>query len=146
MYNINPLLWGPHLWKFMHYLTLSYPDNPNIDEQNKFRNFFTMIGQYLPCEKCRVNYKTNIQTLPLTDVVLSSRNNLIKWLFDLHNIVNKETGKTQITFDKFNDIYLNNKQEESDNNNNIQYKYGMLIILAVILIILFIIYKKSYSK
>lgn len=145
MYNINPLLWGPHLWKFMHYLTLSYPDNPNIDEQNKFRNFFTMIGQYLPCEKCRVNYKTNIQTLPLTDVVLSSRNNLIKWLFDLHNIVNKETGKTQLTYDKFNDIYLNNKQEEND-NNNIQYKYGILIILAVILIILFIIYKKSCSK
>jgi hypothetical protein len=143
MYNINPLLWGPHLWKFMHYLTLSYPDNPDIAEQNKFRNFFMMIGQYLPCEKCRVNYKTNIQTLPLTDVVLSSRNNLIKWLFDLHNIVNKETGKTQITYDKFNDIYINNKQ---DDNDNIQYKYGMLIILAVILIILFIIYKKSYSK
>ena len=94
MYNINPLLWGPHLWKFMHYLTLSYPDNPNIDEQNKFKNFFMMIGQYLPCEKCRVNYKINIQTLPLTDSILSSRNNLIKWLFDLHNIVNKETGKT----------------------------------------------------
>lgn len=146
MYNINPLLWGQHLWKFMHYLTLSYPDNPNIDEQNKFKNFFMMIGQYLPCEKCRVNYKTNIQTLPLTDSILSSRNNLIKWLFDLHNIVNKETGKTQLTYDKFNDIYINNKQEESDNNNNIQYKYGMLIILAVILIILFFIYKKSCSK
>jgi len=143
MYNINPLLWGPHLWKFMHYLTLSYPDNPNIDEQNKFKNFFMMIGQYLPCEKCRVNYKTNLQTIPLTDIVLSSRNNLIKWLFDLHNIVNKETGKTQITFDKFNDIYLNNKQEENDNT---QYKYGILIILAVILIILFFIYKKSCSK
>ena len=145
MYNINPLLWGPHLWKFMHYLTLSYTDNPNIDEQNKFKNFFMMIGQYLPCEKCRVNYKINIQTLPLTDSILSSRNNLIKWLFDLHNIVNKETGKTQLTYDKFNDIYLNNKQEESDNNNT-QYKYAILIILAVILIILFIIYKKSYSK
>ena len=76
MININPQLWGPHLWKFMHYLTLSYPDNPTNIDMNKFKNFFTMIGEYLPCEKCRVHYKNHNNNFPLTENILSSKDNL----------------------------------------------------------------------
>ena len=137
MYNINSLLWGPHLWKFMHYLTLSYQDNPSEEEQNKFKNFFMMIGQYLPCEKCIYNYNDHIVKLPLTDSILQSRDSLIKWLFNLHNIVNKDTGKSELTFDKFLEIYIENKDITPS-----PFKYMSLIILSIILLILFIIYKK----
>jgi hypothetical protein len=145
MYNINPLLWGPHLWKFMHYLTLSYPDNPNEEDKQKFKNFFMMIGDYLPCEKCRVHYKSNKKTMPLTDEILNTRDGLIKWLFDFHNMVNQETGKPAITYDDFTDIYINNKQK-NDSEENGKHKYVILFILCFVLLILFYIYKKCIKN
>lgn len=139
MYNINPTLWGGHLWKFMHYLTLSYPDNPTIDDQNKFRNFFNMIGNYLPCEKCRVNYVTHHSELPLTDDILQSRDKLIFWLFDLHNIVNSETQKTKLTKEEFIEMYKFDKV--NDIKINIFNKF-ILVIMMIILIVIFLIYRK----
>jgi hypothetical protein len=139
MYNINPTVWGEHLWKFMHYLTLAYPDNPSIDEQNKFKIFFNMIGDYLPCEKCRINYIRHQSELPLTDEILQSRDKLIFWLFDLHNIVNTETGKTKLTKEQFIELYRFDKV--NDVKLNIFNKF-ILVIMMIILIVIFILYKK----
>ena len=43
MYNINPVLWGKHGWTFLHYITLSYPDNPDEATKQMFKEFFTQI-------------------------------------------------------------------------------------------------------
>ena len=138
-YNISPILWGKHLWKYMHYLTLSYPDNPNFDEQQKIKNFFIMIGDYLPCEKCRINYKRHQNELPLTDEILQSRDKLIFWLFDLHNIVNIETGKKRFTREQFLEEYRFDK--ENNNKENFFNKY-IIFILVIILLVLFLLYRK----
>jgi FAD-linked sulfhydryl oxidase len=118
MININPILWGPNLWNFMHYLTLSYPDQPTEYDINKFKNFFTTIGEYLPCEKCRNNYKDHLQELPLTINELNSRDNLVLWLFNLHNVVNKHLGKKEFTLKEFNDVYVNNMNIHTNSNTN----------------------------
>ena len=54
--NINPEIWGPSLWKFLHFLTLSYPENPSEEEQNRMFDFLTSLQEILPCEKCRNNF------------------------------------------------------------------------------------------
>jgi FAD-linked sulfhydryl oxidase len=138
-FNISPLLWGKHLWKFMHYLTLSYPENPSIDEQNKIKNFFMIIGDYLPCEKCRINYKRHQEELPLTNEILQSRDKLILWLVDLHNIVNAETGKKRFTIEEFYEEYRFNKEDKV--KENIFNKY-IILIMVIILILLFLLYRK----
>lgn len=139
MNNINPILWGPHMWKSLHYITLSYPNNPSNETKNMFKDFFTnIIWQFLPCEKCRYNYIQHLKELPLTDEILSSRNKFIYWLVDIHNIINFETGKRKISYEEFNNIYFNN-----DNNvkKNTSFLY-VIFILVIILILLFITYKK----
>ncbi len=125
--NISPNLWGPHLWKFMHLFTLSYPNEPTEDEKDTAYNFFTAIQTVLPCEKCRYNFKNHLETL--TEEVLDSNENLVKWLFDIHNEVNKSTGKPIFSFDDFIAMYTTNsasilnvtnieKKEEKIENNN----------------------------
>lgn len=144
MININPTLWGPNLWKFMHYLTLSYPEQPTEYDVNKFKNFFMNIGEYLPCEKCRYNYKDHLQVLPLTENELSCRDNLILWLFNLHNIVNKHIGKKEFTIKEFNDVYVNNinaNMHTTTNKNNILSNIILFIILIIIVVGL-VLYKK----
>lgn len=140
MINIKPSLWGPHLWKYMHYFTFSYPEYPTSDDVNRFKTFFLTIGDFLPCEKCRYNYKNHLKELPLTMNVLSSRDNLVMWLFNLHNIVNKHIGKREFTLKEFNDLY--NINNNNNKNNNIKSTIVLFIILIVIIFGI-IIYKKN---
>lgn len=144
MININPTLWGPHLWKFMHYLTLSYPEQPTEFDVNKFKNFFLSIGEYLPCEKCRHNYTDHLQELPLTQNELSCRDNLVVWLFNLHNIVNKHLGKKEFTLKEFNDLYVNNMNSSVNTNVNKNNTLNniILFIILIIIVIGLVLYKK----
>jgi hypothetical protein len=82
-------IWGKHAWKFMHYVTMGYPENPTEEHKNNYKNFFISLKYVLPCSICAKHYEENLEKLPLTDQVLSNRNNLIKWGIDLHNMVNK---------------------------------------------------------
>ena len=138
-YNINPVLWGKHLWKYLHYLTLSYPDNPTIDEQIKIKIFFNMIGDYLPCEKCRINYNRHQSELYLSDEILQSRDKLIFWLFDLHNIVNAETGKERFTKEDFFKEY---RFDKDDTAKITFFNKYIILILVIVLLILFLLYRK----
>lgn len=139
MYNIDPSLWGLHMWKSLHYITLSYPDKPTEEIKLLFKDFFTnIIYKFLPCEKCRYNYKKHLIEIPLTEDILNCRNKFIYWLVDIHNIVNQETGKRKISYEEFNKIYIDNNENKKENKS---YLY-IITFLVIILIILFFIYKK----
>ena len=88
--------WGPYGWKFLHYVTLNYPERPSQEDKEKFKQFFLLLQRVLPCERCAYNYSKNLEVLPITDKVLESDTNLMYWLIDMHNLVNKETGKKEI--------------------------------------------------
>lgn len=118
--NINPAIWGPNLWKFMHYLTLSYPENPTEEEKDRLHDFFEIIKTLLPCEKCRYNFKNHLEKFPLTDEILSTNLSVVKWLFNLHNEVNKSLDKPELSYTDFIDIYSVSNTKTTDNNISLQ--------------------------
>ena len=103
--HLGPSIWGPHLWKFMHYYTLSYPEDPTEEDKDNLYNFFHTIQTVLPCEKCRYNFKSHLENTPLTEEILSNNINVVRWLFDIHNEVNKSTNKPVLLYDDFIKIY-----------------------------------------
>ena len=36
--GIGPDSWGPHGWKFIHYVALNYPNNPNLQIKQNYKN------------------------------------------------------------------------------------------------------------
>ena len=38
----GPDVWGPHVWKFIHFIALGYPTNPN-QKIKKIINIFTLF-------------------------------------------------------------------------------------------------------
>ena len=86
---VNPNLWGPHGWKFIHYTALGYPDEPTLQEKNNYKFFYNNLRNTLPCLKCRVHYAENIKNNPI-DNHLNSKIDLFKWTVDIHNITNKD--------------------------------------------------------
>lgn len=126
--NINPNVWGPHAWKFLHYITLAYPSSPTISDKQNTKIFFESMSHILPCEKCKIHFQEMLKNNPLTEKVLSSKWNLVNWLLMVHNKINLKHGKKEYTFDQLYREYILNS--ESDNN---MFVFIFLILLLVII-------------
>lgn len=132
--SIKPKIWGPHGWKFLHYVSLGYPDKPTDKDKIYYKNFFYSLQNVLPCEKCAQNYKKNIIEYPI-DNHLQNRDSLVKWVIDIHNKVNYELGKPQLDYEEAISIYLNEESKMLD------YCFKA-IILIIILIFIYKLLKK----
>jgi hypothetical protein len=150
---IGPTRFGPSLWQGLHYITLGYPDNPTNDKKQKYKAFFLLLRDTLPCSICAEHYAENLKKMPLSDKVLESKENLVKWLIDFHNVVNEMKGKPVIPYEKARklidtDIHctpkiIENFNKETQNDVcNIKFIYGLVGILFT-LILIAIVYKKN---
>ena len=100
--------WGPTTWKFIHIVATAYPNNPTEEQKQYYKNFFHSIPYIIPCHKCSANFKKNLVELPLTEEIFQSRDYLLDWTIDMHNLVNKELGKPVLTYmEAMDKIYSN---------------------------------------
>lgn len=83
--------WGPPGWKFLHSVAHGFPETPDESTQEKYRMFFTLVGSTLPCVLCRDSYNTFISENP---VRTTSRADLTRWLWEIHNKVNDKLDRT----------------------------------------------------
>ena len=128
---ITPDVWGPHGWKFLHYLSFGYPDNPTTEDKNNYKTFFVSLQHVLPCSICAKHYSDNLIQYSL-DEALQNKDSLIRWVIDIHNDVNEMKGKKIYTYDEAIELYTT-----TDNS----YIYKIVIVLLLIVII-YKIFKK----
>jgi hypothetical protein len=102
-------LWGPSGWLFLHCITFGYPykidpTNPeHIEKQNDYYRFFYYLGKVLPCKYCRNSYDDFFaENSPMRH--LSTREELSKWLYDVHNLVNDKLGVPACERPSFDEI------------------------------------------
>lgn len=91
---MDPHIWGPGLWLALHSITLNYPDDPSPRDKENTRKFFEYVGYNLPCFFCRDNYARHLKEYPIQ---LDTKTDLVNWLIDIHNDVNKELGKSVLS-------------------------------------------------
>jgi len=141
--NIDPNIWGPKLWESIDYIIMGLPDYPTEIQKEKIYNFFMVLQYLLPCEKCRENYKEHIRNHPLTNDILSSKNNLMLWIVTIHNEVNKTLNKPLFTYEDFLD---KNTKRLSISTGETNYIYVLVVIMIILIIILIIIlvYNRHY--
>ena len=142
---MNPKIWGPHAWVFLHTITLNFPENPTPEQKKYYKEFFESLIHIIPCDKCRYNYMRKIKEHP---VKVETRMDLVQWLLNIHNDVNKSNGKEELTLSnfikKYRDMYSNKKEENIDNQKEYikikkEYiKYSLLIVLFILFYSFFI--------
>ena len=148
---MDPRIWGPHAWFFLHSVTFAYPDHPNEIDKKNIIEFFNNLSSILPCSVCRDHYKENLIKYPV-EFSANSRKDLVDWLINIHNTVNRHLGKdiknNNEVINNFNNLY---KQKYTCplTNKKISTNIIFLIILfGVILLLtsfLLICYKKKIN-
>lgn len=94
-------VWGGPAWFTISCFVMGYPETkPKKSDRVQYKRFLTSVGDVLPCNLCRDSYKKFLKQSPLSDRVLSSRKNLVMWLFRIHNKVNRKLGCKALTTDQ----------------------------------------------
>lgn len=93
--GLLPSCWGPAMWHSIHSIAMKY--EPNEQTRQAYYTFFASLGFVLPCEECKAHYNENFRAYEqklvraLTKPALDDHG-LFKWTYNLHNLVNKQTG------------------------------------------------------
>lgn len=98
--GMSPAVWGPVFWTTMHIVSLGYSPNPTEEEQYAASAFYNSLANTIPCPICRTHYKMILKSMPVENAV-KSRDELIQWVFTVHNKVNAQLGKKEITFEQY---------------------------------------------
>lgn len=85
--------WGPAFWHILHMMSFNYPVNPTKENKEHYKSFVLNLQNVLPCKYCRINLKNNFKVLPLTDDCMENRESFSKYIYNLHETVNKMLGK-----------------------------------------------------
>lgn len=148
--QLGPNIWGPHLWKALHMISVGYPNEPSDEQKKNYRRFFETLHQIIPCSICSNNYKRHLIDIPITDEVMKNKQTLAKWVIDVHNLVNQEHGKPSMNPDDALLLIFNNFESEHEHievkkeepQSSAYPLWGLMIVLFV-LVTIAIAYKKN---
>jgi hypothetical protein len=93
---MNPAVWGPHAWAFLHALAESFPDNPTQAQKDSAIQFLHHLAEVLPCESCRGHFASLLASFPPS---VQTGNDFRRWANEAHNIVNRRLHKPEIAFE-----------------------------------------------
>lgn len=135
-YNSNEgmltTVWGPPMWHTLHIISFNYPVNPSKQQKREYYNFYKSIQSILPCGKCRENLKQNLKINKFNLSVFKNRDTLSRWVYDLHETINKMLGKdsglsyesVRETFEHFRSKCSKKKEKKKTEKGCVNALYG----------------------
>jgi len=94
---VDPALWGPHLWRFLHIASESSVCGPS--RKGTWDALFTAMLTGLPCPECTEHYTAWYVAHPLVlpEQGADLRAAVTEWVRALHNAVNVRRGVAEWT-------------------------------------------------
>lgn len=87
-------IWGPAMWHFLHTMSFNYPVEPTSKQKKQYKQFILSLRNVLPCRYCRENLSKNLKQLNFSNKHMKDRATFSRFVYDLHELVNKMLGKT----------------------------------------------------
>jgi hypothetical protein len=132
MCDLDPKIWGPHYWFFLHTIAMTYPVHPNAVTKKKYYDFVQNIPLFIPVESMAGEFSKLLDQYPVQPY-LDNKESFIRWMWFIHNKINKKLEKPQISL---NDFYVKYYEEYKPINEKMSEYYkirGKLIYSGIII-------------
>jgi hypothetical protein len=140
----EPTVWGPHFWFILMTMAVSYPLKANEVTQKKYYDFITNLPLFIPHPQIGNKFSSLIDKYPVSPY-LEGKDSFLKWVHFIHNKINIQIGKDEITMTEALDAYYDMYKPKEIVLRE-QIKYRKKLIFGIIIIGLFIggyyLYKK----
>jgi hypothetical protein len=107
--KMNPEVWGPPMWMFLHTLAFGYPDTPTATTKRKYYDLIQNLPLFIPNSEMGNRFSQMLDAHPVTPY-LDNRDSFMRWVHYIHNKINRLLGKEEISFyrslDVFHEEYL----------------------------------------
>ena len=116
-------VWGPMMWSYLHTMSFNYPVNPTKEDKKHYKEFVENLQYVLPCKYCRMNLANNLKESPIQDCHMANRDAFSRYIFNLHETVNKMLKKpSNLTFCQVRDRYENFRSRCTEDPTVFQFK------------------------
>ena len=131
MNYLEPKIWGPHYWFFLHTLAMTYPHHPNSVTKKKYYEFVQNLPLFIPVEQISSEFSVLLDKYPVV-AYLDNRESFVRWMHFIHNKINQKLEKPQISLNEF---YIQYYEEYKTNSEKLSdfYKLRAKIIYGGLL-------------
>lgn len=142
--TLDPEIWGPHYWFFLHTLALTYPETPNDVIKKKYYDFFQNLPLFIPIEEIGNNFSKFLDKYPVSPY-LESRQSLVRWTHFIHNKINNALKLPELNLEQaLSSYYDSYKPKEVKNIAERKYreKLAFCVIIVIIILLALFLYNK----
>jgi hypothetical protein len=110
---LDPKIWGPHYWFFLHTVAMTYPHHPNSVTKKKYYEFIQNLPLFIPVEEVSKEFEKLIDVYPITPY-LDNRDSFTRWMHFIHNKINEKLEKPPISLNEFFVQYYNEYKSQNE--------------------------------
>ena len=135
---IDPEIWGPHYWGFLHTIAFCYPNYPTTITKKKYYEFIHNLPLFIPTESISKHFSNLLDKYPVTPY-LDNRDSFVRWTHFIHNKINVKLGKKELSLpmslDKYRAEYKPKPFIFSDRINMRKHYIHAVLILSLLFLI-----------
>jgi len=139
MTYLDPTIWGPHYWFFLHTMSMTYPIKPNTLTKKKYYEFIQNLPLFIPVEKISTEFSKLIDQYPIAPY-LDNRDSFIRWTHFIHNKINQKLEKPELTLNEFYIKYYDEYKPNIIKNREFNKILGKVIYFVIIICFIGLIY------
>jgi FAD-linked sulfhydryl oxidase len=136
---LDPQVWGPHYWFFLHTLAMTYPEYPSGVTKKKYYELIQNFSLFIPIEKISGEFSKLVESYPVAPY-LDNRKTFVKWTHFIHNKINEKLEKPQISLNEFYNRYYNAYKTKDEKWRNYYIILRKVVYLLVILLLSYFIF------
>ena len=132
---MDPTIWGPSYWFFLHTVAFNYPKNPTTIQKKIHYRLIHNFHEFLPNKTIAGIFVKMLEKYPITPY-LDTQKDFIQWMHFIHNQINIRLNKPTITLEEhymqFHEAY---EPPQSRLHRFFKEKYKVLLMMMFLLFV-----------
>lgn len=140
--RFDPKVWGPYYWFFLQTVAHTYPEIPNTVTKRKYYDFIQNLPLFIPNPEIGDKFSSLLDEFPVSPY-LDSRDSFIRWVHFMHNKINKQLDKPEISLfaalDNYRAKYIP-KQIKLSERYHLKFEYIVAVFTVLCFILIYVCY------